>query len=130
MGFAKGGADVALEEVGPAETVLRYNVKAQVGGKMAQLGARLIDSTAKSMADQFFDRFAAQVAPPVPAEVTPAPAPATAAAPAVSETGWQAGGVMDQVSRLLSMQFMGMPAQVWFGIGAFVVILLLLFAKG
>jgi hypothetical protein len=66
----------------------------------------------------------------VPAEVTPAPAPATAAAPAVSETGWQAGGVMDQVSRLLSMQFMGMPAQVWFGIGAFVVILLLLFAKG
>jgi carbon monoxide dehydrogenase subunit G len=130
MGFAKGGADVALEEVGPQETVLRYNVKAQVGGKMAQLGARLIDSTAKSMADQFFDRFAAQVAPPVPAEVTPAPAPATAAAPAVSETGWQAGGVMDQVSRLLSMQFMGMPAQVWFGIGAFVVILLLLFAKG
>jgi carbon monoxide dehydrogenase subunit G len=130
MGFAKGGADVALEEIGPAETVLRYNVKAQVGGKMAQLGARLIDSTAKSMADQFFDRFAAQVAPPVPAEVTPAPAPATAAAPAVSETGWQAGGVMDQVSRLLSMQFMGMPAQVWFGIGAFVVILLLLFAKG
>jgi carbon monoxide dehydrogenase subunit G len=130
MGFAKGGADVALEEIGPEETVLRYNVKAQVGGKMAQLGARLIDSTAKSMADQFFDRFAAQVAPPVPAEVTPAPAPATAAAPAVSETGWQAGGVMDQVSRLLSMQFMGMPAQVWFGIGAFVVILLLLFAKG
>src|SRR5688572_13565399 len=58
MGFAKGGADVALEEVGPSETLLRYNVKAQVGGKMAQLGARLIDSTAKSMADQFFDRFA------------------------------------------------------------------------
>ena len=63
MGFAKGGADVALEEVGPEETLLRYNVKAQVGGKMAQLGARLIDSTAKQMADQFFDRFAAQLAP-------------------------------------------------------------------
>jgi carbon monoxide dehydrogenase subunit G len=61
MGFAKGGADVALDEVGPEETTLRYNVKAQVGGKMAQLGARLIDSTAKSMADQFFDRFAAQL---------------------------------------------------------------------
>ena len=59
MGFAKGGADVALEELGPAETLLKYNVKAQVGGKMAQLGARLIDSTAKQMADQFFDRFAA-----------------------------------------------------------------------
>eukprot|EP01031_Cornospumella_fuschlensis_P003567 gene3567-4444_t len=59
MGFAKGGADVALEEVSPTETILRYSVKAQVGGKMAQLGARLIDSTAKQMADQFFDRFAA-----------------------------------------------------------------------
>lgn len=72
MGFAKGGADVALEELGPSETLLRYNVKAQVGGKMAQLGARLIDSTAKSMADQFFDRFAAQLAPA--AGVEPAPA--------------------------------------------------------
>ncbi|MBX9701616.1 MAG: carbon monoxide dehydrogenase subunit G [Acetobacteraceae bacterium] len=64
MGFAKGGADVALEETGPSETVLRYAVKAQVGGKIAQLGARLIDSTAKQMADQFFDRFAAQLTPP------------------------------------------------------------------
>jgi hypothetical protein len=124
MGFAKGGADVALEEVGPSETVLRYNVKAQVGGKMAQLGARLIDSTAKSMADQFFDRFAAQLAPPAPVEA----APVAAAAPVISETGWEAGSVMDQVSRLLSCQFMGLPVQVWFGIGAMVVILLLLFA--
>lgn len=68
MGFAKGGADVALEEVGPSATLLRYAVKAQVGGKMAQLGARLIDSTAKQMADQFFDRFAATVSTPAPAE--------------------------------------------------------------
>ena len=66
MGFAKGGADVALEELGPAETMLRYKVKAQVGGKMAQLGARLIDSTAKQMADQFFDRFAARLTPEAP----------------------------------------------------------------
>jgi hypothetical protein len=74
MGFAKGGADVALEEDGPAATVLRYAVRAQVGGKMAQLGARLIDSTAKSMADQFFDRFAAIVAPPPAEQVTAEPA--------------------------------------------------------
>src|SRR3712207_7208257 len=53
---AKGGADVALEELGPSETLLKYQVKAQVGGKMAQLGGRLIDSTAKQMSDQFFDR--------------------------------------------------------------------------
>ena len=76
MGFAKGGADVALEELGPAETLLKYNVKAQVGGKMAQLGARLIDSTAKQMADQFFDRFAARLTP-----AAPEPELAEAAAP-------------------------------------------------
>lgn len=76
MGFAKGGADVALEEVAPEETLLRYAVKAQVGGKMAQLGARLIDSTAKQMSDQFFDRFAAAVAPAAPAATEPgAPSP-------------------------------------------------------
>ena len=67
MGFAKGGADVALEEVGPNETLLKFAVKAQVGGKMAQLGARLIDATAKQMSDQFFDRFAAAVAAAEPA---------------------------------------------------------------
>jgi carbon monoxide dehydrogenase subunit G len=71
MGFAKGGADVALEETAPAETVLRYAVKAQVGGKVAQLGARLIDSTAKQMADQFFDRFAAQLTPAPAVEGAP-----------------------------------------------------------
>ena len=61
-GFAKGGAKVRLEEEA-GETLLRYEVHAQVGGKIAQLGARLIDATAKQMADQFFDRFSAQVAP-------------------------------------------------------------------
>ncbi|CAA9210585.1 MAG: Carbon monoxide oxidation accessory protein CoxG [uncultured Craurococcus sp.] len=72
MGFAKGGADVALEEVGPSETLLTYNVKAQVGGKMAQLGGRLIDSTAKQMADQFFNRFAAHLTPAPEPEQEPA----------------------------------------------------------
>jgi carbon monoxide dehydrogenase subunit G len=71
MGFAKGGADVALEELGPVETLLKYNVKAQVGGKMAQLGGRLIDSTAKQMADQFFDRFTARLTPAVVEETVP-----------------------------------------------------------
>jgi uncharacterized protein len=65
-GFAKGGADVALTEEG-GETVLRYTAKAQVGGKLAQLGARLVDATAKQMAEQFFGAFAEKVggvAPP------------------------------------------------------------------
>ena len=59
-GFAKGGADVALTEDGD-DTIMRYDVKAQVGGKLAQLGARLIDATAKQMADQFFRTFAERV---------------------------------------------------------------------
>jgi carbon monoxide dehydrogenase subunit G len=75
MGFAKGGADVVLEELGPTTTLLKYAVKAQVGGKMAQLGARLIDSTAKQMADQFFDRFAAYVSTPAEAAPTAATIP-------------------------------------------------------
>lgn len=55
-GFAKGGADVTLVEEGD-ETVLRYDVKAVVGGKIAQLGSRLIDSTSKKLAQQFFADF-------------------------------------------------------------------------
>jgi carbon monoxide dehydrogenase subunit G len=55
-GFAKGGADVVLDEV-PEGTKLSYVVKAQIGGKLAQLGSRLIDSTVKKLADQFFQNF-------------------------------------------------------------------------
>jgi carbon monoxide dehydrogenase subunit G len=53
-GFAKGGADVTLTEEG-AETVLAYVVNADVGGKIAQLGSRLISSTSKKLARQFFE---------------------------------------------------------------------------
>lgn len=55
-GFAKGGADVQLAGQN-GETDLTYDVKAQVGGKIAQLGSRLIDSTAKKLAGQFFSNF-------------------------------------------------------------------------
>ncbi len=58
-GFAKGGADVNLAEA-EGGTLLTYLVKAQVGGKIAQLGSRLIDSTAKKLADQFFQNFSAR----------------------------------------------------------------------
>lgn len=71
-GFAKGGASVHLTDA-PEGTLLRYEVQAQVGGKIAQLGARLIDSTAKQMADAFFDNFAKELAR------TMAPTPETAA---------------------------------------------------
>lgn len=59
-GFAKGGAVVRLEDDGDA-TVLRYEVTAQVGGKLSQLGGRLIDSTAKMMSAAFFKRFAEEL---------------------------------------------------------------------
>ncbi len=59
-GFAKGGARVHLAEDGD-HTVLTYTVEAQVGGKIAQLGGRLVDSTAKKLSGQFFDCLAAKV---------------------------------------------------------------------
>ena len=57
-GFAKGGAKVSLADA-PGGTLLRYDVEATVGGKMAQLGSRLVDGVAKNMADKFFASFAA-----------------------------------------------------------------------
>ena len=59
-GFAKGGADVVLKEDGN-ETILHYEAKAQVGGKIAQLGSRLVDSSAKKLAQQFFSDFTAAI---------------------------------------------------------------------
>lgn len=59
-GFAKGGADVTLIDEG-SETVLSYKVNADVGGKIAQLGSRLIASTSKKLATQFFENFNAAV---------------------------------------------------------------------
>ena len=65
-GFAKGGAKVSLADA-EGGTVLRYDVEAQVGGKMAQLGSRLVDGVAKSMADKFFASFAEEAAKGMPA---------------------------------------------------------------
>ena len=56
-GFAKGGADVSLAQDGPDVTILTYTAKADVGGKIAQLGSRLIQSTSKKLAAQFFADF-------------------------------------------------------------------------
>ncbi|MFT5969081.1 MAG: carbon monoxide dehydrogenase subunit G [Yoonia sp.] len=64
-GYAKGGANVRLEPKGDT-TTLHYDVEANVGGKMAQLGSRIIDGFAKKMADQFFANFQDAVEPPDP----------------------------------------------------------------
>ena len=60
-GFAKGGADVTLTEDGPDATLLKYEAKADVGGKIAQLGSRLITSTSKKLAGEFFSTFGEKV---------------------------------------------------------------------
>ena len=84
-GFAKGGARVTLADNG-AGTALHYEVDAKVGGKLAQLGSRIIDSFAKKMADQFFERFQAEVegnaAPAEAPEADPAENAETTEAPA------------------------------------------------
>ena len=84
-GFARGSARVALDEQGSRETLLRYSVNAQVGGRLAQVGSRLIDAAAAAMADQFFGNFSSQlqaaasqaeaVSARVSAETVPAAAP-------------------------------------------------------
>src|SRR5215469_4145656 len=77
-GFAKGSAKVNLDEDGGA-TLLHYAVQAHVGGKLAQIGSRLIDSVARRMAENFFTRFVAAVAPEQPATAAVATAETEAA---------------------------------------------------
>ena len=121
-GFAKGGAKVFLTDDG-ADTLLRYEVTAQVGGKIAQLGARLIDASAKQMADAFFDRFSAQVKAMVPAAPEPktavAPAPAPDMTPPPSAIG---------IGALIPREILGIPLGGWIGIGVFSLIVLLFLA--
>ncbi len=92
-GFAKGGAEVKLADDGD-DTVLTYVADAQVGGKLAQIGSRLIDSTAKKMAKEFFGKFAEEVADTAPesSEEDDAAAP-TSTEPQTSSTAASAGGI-------------------------------------
>jgi len=81
VGFGKGASSVTLEET-PAGTELSYTAKAQIGGKLAQVGSRLIDNVAKKMSDDFFTAFKKQLAPaPIAPAVPVAPAPEPATAP-------------------------------------------------
>ncbi len=79
-GFAKGGAKVQLAEDGDG-TLLTYEANGTVGGKLAQIGSRLIDSTARKMADDFFDKFAEAVGGSEPEEAVEEPAEAPPAPP-------------------------------------------------
>jgi carbon monoxide dehydrogenase subunit G len=146
-GFAKGGADVSLA-VSDGGTTLTYEADAQVGGKLAQIGARLIDGTAKKMADQFFSAFSERVASggtesdiaededaevqtvsdPAPASEGVASAPAADKAPAPAavsavEPASAAQGASSEPAASGNVPT-GLPAWVWF-IGAVGLIIVL-----
>ncbi|MDQ0027633.1 carbon monoxide dehydrogenase subunit G [Variovorax paradoxus] len=85
VGFGKGQATVELLDVGGA-TELRYSAQAQVGGKLAQIGSRLIDSVARKMSDDFFEAFRKLVVPaPSPSITAEA---GTAASVSAERSGW------------------------------------------
>jgi carbon monoxide dehydrogenase subunit G len=91
-GFAKGGAQVRLTPVSIHETKLSYDVKANVGGKLAQIGSRLVDAAAKKVADEFFQNFNNRMSSPedetvvLEAEQDRPAGPPDAAMPTVSNT--------------------------------------------
>jgi uncharacterized protein len=120
-GFAKGGAKVNLAEEG-AETLLTYDVQAQVGGKLAQIGSRLIDGVARKMANDFFGSFAAAVGAeqPAPAAAEAAAAPAPAAEPLPFAAEPLPPPSPQQATRRL-------PPAVWVSGLAVIIILLLYF---
>jgi carbon monoxide dehydrogenase subunit G len=149
-GFAKGGANVALADDG-ADTLLSYQVNAQVGGKLAQLGGRLIDATAKQMADAFFDRFSAQVqamSPPATQPGAPqpgapqpgapqpgAPQPGAAADAAAGKTMAEPVAVAMaampppsaiSIWALIPREPFGLPIAAWIGGGIYVIMVLLI----
>jgi uncharacterized protein len=99
-GFAKGGAQVRLQEQNH-QTLLSYDVKASVGGKLAQIGSRLVDAAAKKVADDFFKNFNARFAKPDPHDDHgddhhPGPIPPDPDMPDVSKTtlGFFAAGAL------------------------------------
>jgi carbon monoxide dehydrogenase subunit G len=131
-GFAKGGAKVRLADADAGATRLAYDVSAQVGGKIAQLGARLIDSTARQLADQFFDRFSREVearnAPPPSPEAEAEAAPVAPPAPGARRPVEAAPAGLSLFD-LIPQEPLGLPRVAWIGIGVQGVIMLLLFGS-
>ena len=127
-GFAKGDAEVILTADGTG-TVLTYSARASVGGKLAQIGSRLIDATARKMADEFFTRFAAAVGTGAPA---PAAAPSPGAAPAPSSAAPpMSTPVPSPADRPATPEGKRVPPFVWAAIlTGLVAVLLYLYARG
>lgn len=112
-GFAKGSAEVVLEDAPEGGTLLRYDARSQVGGKLAQLGTRLVEGAARGYAEAFFTAFKAEVegsseAPPA----APVEAPAAEAAPTAADI--RADAVQAAVSAATDSR-RGLPGWVWIG---------------
>ena len=156
-GFAKGDAKVRLAEDGDG-TLLSYEVKANVGGKLAQLGSRLIDGTAKKLADEFFSTFSekAAVAPAAPLAERPMPdtafgaprieptaPPATEAAPVAAAAAAATPPAPEPkpaepsptpspaIAPTAAPQARGLPTWLWVaGVVVVVAIILVIFGRG
>ncbi|HKP66481.1 MAG TPA: carbon monoxide dehydrogenase subunit G [Casimicrobiaceae bacterium] len=115
-GFARGDARVTLKQLDERQTELSYVAKAQIGGKLAQIGSRLVDGAAAKLADDFFARFVTRAAP----SATPAPTSAASsevvAADDTSSTPLAPGG--------------GSPWIRYAAIIAIVVVLIVLYVRG
>ena len=115
-GFAKGSAKVTLTDAPEGGTLLAYTVAANVGGKLAQIGSRLIDGVARKMADDFFSTFnqiAAQRAP-APAVAAAAPQPAATPSPTPAPQPMPASSsAPPPLSPSAAAKSGGLPTWVW-----------------
>jgi uncharacterized protein len=110
-GFAKGAAQVRLTSATPDETILAYDVKANVGGKLAQIGSRLVDAAAKKVADEFFQNFTRRMQAPEEETV-------------VMHTGAEAAGAAPQ----FALPSVSNTTLIFFAAGALVVVIVALVA--
>lgn len=118
-GFAKGSAEVVLSNTGDGATLLAYDARSQVGGKLAQLGTRLIEGAARGYAEAFFSAFKARVegeAPPAPAPAVQHAdtAPPSDAAPAPGADEIRAASV-SAAADAVTAPGRGLPGWVWIG---------------
>ncbi len=127
-GFARGSARVTLDPDGDGATTLRYRVHATVGGKLAQLGARLIDATARKMADDFFARFGELVGTPEPEPAAEAAIPAGAAELPPAEPPPPVAMPEPAPPAATETETKGLPPLLWIsGLIAIVIVLILAF---
>jgi carbon monoxide dehydrogenase subunit G len=128
-GFAQGGAKVKLAEDGAA-TLLTYSVQAQVGGRLAQIGSRLIDGVARKMANDFFGCFATAVAPEQPPATTVEPAHGEGAAAAPAAGIEPVATEIPPTAAAPTPAGIRLPPAVWVTGLAVIVILILYFFAG